>query len=195
MSERSPEALEAALAMLRRPQLALLARRSSLPRGIALLLEVAAGEPEALQHAETLTGRPEALLRKAASFFMEQVLLTRGSDSYRILGAGRGETPAELRRHMALILKWLHPDRVPVSGEAQHFDRSALAGLVTGAWENLKTSERRAAYDASRKTEAEPARQAARRPRGAFVLRKLPLHRIEREPLWTRLLTYLGRHR
>ncbi len=195
MSERSPEALEAALAMLRRPQLARLAQRSSLPRGVTLLLEVAAGESEALLEAQTLTGRPEALLRKAASFFMEQVLLSRASDSYRVLGAGSGATPAELRRHMALILKWLHPDRVPASGEVQHFNKSALAGLVTGAWENLKTGERRAAYDASRKTEVKTPYAAAGVASGTATPRRLALYRIEREPLWTRLLIYLARFR
>lgn len=195
MSERSPEALEAALAMLRRPQLTRFAQRSSLPRGMTLLLEVAAGEAEALQHAEMLTGRPEALLRSAASFFLEQVLLTRGSDSYRVLGSSRGETPAGLRRHMALILKWLHPDRVPASGEVQYFDRSALAGLVTGAWENLKTGERRAAYDASRPTEVKPRPLAARPAGSGSAARKPPPYRFEREPFWTRLLIYLERYK
>ena len=193
MSERSLEALEAALAMLRRPQLARLARRSSLPRGVTLLLEVAAGEPEALEEARKLTGRPEALLRQAASFFMEQVLLTRKADSYRVLGAGSGATPAELRRHMALILKGLHPDHVSPGGEARHFDMSALAGLVTGAWENLKTGERRAAYDASRKSEVKNPGQGAGAASFGCATRRLALYRIEREPLWTRLLIYLGR--
>ena len=193
MSERSPEALEAALAMLRRPQLAKLAQQSSLPRGITLLLEVAAGEPEALESAQTLTGRPEPLLRSAASFFMEQVLLGRRGDSYRILGAGSGATSAELRRHMALILKWLHPDRVQPGGEVQHFDQSALAGLVTAAWENLKTGERRAAYDASRKMQVKKAREDPVKRSAASAPRRLALYRIEREPIWTRLLVYLGR--
>jgi hypothetical protein len=179
--------------MLRRPQLARLAQRSSLPRGVTLLLEVAAGEPEALQEASMLTGRREGLLRKAASFFMEQVLLTRTGDSYRILGAPPSASPAELRRHMALILKWLHPDRVPSDGEVQYFGRSALAGLVTGAWENLKTGERRAAYDASRNAGGRGLPQDAGARRSAARSRRLSLYRIEREPLWTRLLVYLGR--
>ena len=43
-------------------------------------------------------------------------------------------------------LKWLHPDM-----ERNSDDRSVFAGLVTLAWEDLKTSERRAAYDAGQK--------------------------------------------
>ncbi len=160
-----------------------------------MLLEVAAEDPEALREAETLTGRPGAPLRRAASFFVEQVLLTRGSDSYRVLGCSSDANAAELRRHMALILKWLHPDRVQVSAGTQHFDRSAFAALVTRAWENLKNGERRAAYDANRKTEATEPRKGTAAGSSVSIPRRLALYRIEREPFWTRLLVYLGRFR
>lgn len=207
MSERNHEALEAALAMLRRPQLTRLARNSSLPKGVTLLLKVAAGQPDALQEAEALTGRPAALLRKAAGFFIEQVLLTRKSDSYRILGADSTASSHELRRHMAFILKWLHPDLVQASGAGRPFDKSALVSLVTAAWENLKTGERRSAYDEALRTEATGSARpafngstacAAKRPspppRSArrYRLRPSP-YEIEREPFWTRLLLYWGR--
>jgi len=208
MSARSPEALEAALAMLRRPQLARLAQRSSLPRGITLLLEVAAGEPDALVEAQALTGSPEPLLRKAAGFFMEQVLLSRKSDSYRILGTSSSASASELRRHLALILRWLHPDRLPPSGEGPHLDRSALVNVVTGAWETVKTGERRTAYDAARMAQPSRSRRESFRNRrgppaasGSRLLvrgpgrYKLALHRIERESFWTRLLSLLGRLR
>jgi hypothetical protein len=208
MSARSPEALEAALAVLRRPQLARLAQRSALPRGVTLLLEVAAGEPDALIEAQAITGRPEPLLRKAAGFFMEQVLLSRKSDSYRILGASSSASASELRRHLALILKWLHPDRLPPSGDGPHLDRSALVNLVTGAWETVKTGERRTAYDAARMAQLNHGRKATSRSRrGApaasgsrFLARrprrtKLALYKFEPESFWTRLLSYLGRLR
>ena len=110
MSERSPEALHAALAILSQPQLLQRARRSSLPRGMTLLLEVAAGDPDAIREAQAATGTSEAHLTKAAGFFTEQVLLHRNCDSYRILGASRGASAPQLRRHLAFILKWLHPD-------------------------------------------------------------------------------------
>ncbi len=103
MSQRSPEALHAALAILNRPQFLRRARRSSLPRGITLLLEVAAGDRDAIREAQAVTGSSEALLTEAAGFFTEQVLLNRSSDSYRILGADSSASPSQLRRHMALI--------------------------------------------------------------------------------------------
>jgi len=200
MSARSSEALATALTMARRPQLVRVLRQSPLPRGVTLLLEVAAGETEALREAVAQTGTPEAQLRKAASFFVEQVLLTRKSDSYRVLGARRESSPAELRRHMALILKWLHPDRKAASEDGQKFDQSALAALVTTAWETIKNPERRAVYDAG--LAPEPVKLRARGPalaRGGGgktpMHRRLSIQRIEREPLWSRLLGYLGRYR
>ena len=95
-------------------------------------------------------GRPEATLRKAAGFFIEQVLLSQGADHYRVLGGSRETSDANLRRHMALIMRWLHPDVVSGGGSAtDYFDRRLYAERVTGAWEGIKTKERRAVYDAS----------------------------------------------
>ena len=42
---------------------------------------------------------------------------------------------------MALLLRWLHPDL------DRHGERSVFAARVTRAWNDLKTQERRAAYD------------------------------------------------
>ncbi|MGO8780502.1 MAG: hypothetical protein ACLQKK_16565 [Rhodomicrobium sp.] len=208
MSERSSEALEAALAMLHRPQLSRFAQRSALPGGVTLLLEVAAGEPDALRESQRLTGRSEDLLKKAAGFFIEQVLLTRASDSYRILGTSSSASAKQMRYHMALILKWLHPDLIARSGGGPHIDKSALAGLVTGAWEALKTEDRRAAYDAELRLDPKNSSKeafqsslpgaAATAPAGLPSRHgpwggQLALYRIEREPLWIRLLSYLGR--
>ena len=205
MSQRSPEALHAALAILNRPQYLRAARRSSLPRGVTLLLEVAAGDRDAIGEAQAATGSSEALLTKAAGFFTEQVLLNRNCDSYRILGADSSASPAQLRRHMALILRWIHPDLVPGGGGGRHFDKTALAGLVTGAWETIKTEDRRAAYDAALRIEAGnrqrktfrgarkgspalPSRRPSRRSPGQLVL-----YKMERDFFWVRILRYFGR--
>ncbi|ADP69674.1 heat shock protein DnaJ domain protein [Rhodomicrobium vannielii ATCC 17100] len=143
---RSHEALSAALGMLSYPHLVRQARRSALPPGVTFLLEVAVGETRAVREAEALTGCSEMVLRKAAGFFIEQILLNRDGDNYRTLGASRETSNGEIRRHMALIMRWLHPDLFPNS---DGFDRSLYVGRVTGAWETIKTVERRAAYDTS----------------------------------------------
>jgi curved DNA-binding protein CbpA len=108
-------------------------------------------------------GRPAELVRMASAFFIEQLLLHPEADSYRVLGADRSATASELRRNMALLLRWLHPD-VDRRGA-----RSMFAGRVTGAWETLKTPERRAAYDKDRSTREatpRPRRGKSVRPRG-----------------------------
>ena len=156
---RSPEALATALGMLNCPPVTRRASRSPLPKGVTFLLEVAAGEDEALREANELTGRSEAALRKAAGFFIEQVLLSQGADHYRVLGGSRETSDANLRRHMALLMRWLHPDVVSGGGSATDcFDRRLYAERVTGAWEGIKTKERRAVYDASSRAVGGPIR-------------------------------------
>jgi DnaJ domain len=206
-------AIAAALAMLRDPRLARLAQRGPLPRGMTLLLEVAAGEAEALAAAHSMTSRSEATLQKAAGFFIEQVLLSRQADNYRVLGSSHDASAAELRRHMALLLKWLHPDLFESSGGDKGFNRSVYVNLVTNAWEALKTAERRASYDASlagREQDRRPGMRSAEHhgngvPSGAQAAgarmpharsrRRRILYRSQSGGFWTRLLFYFGRHR
>ena len=90
-------------------------------------------------------GRSRETVCEAAAFFIEQILLSPDADSYRVLGARPEATNYELRRNMALLLRWLHPDH---DGQGA---RSVFVGRVTRAWNDLKTQERRAAYDQSRR--------------------------------------------
>ena len=94
-------------------------------------------------------------LREAAAFYIEQIMLTPSADSYRVLGTRPGASDAELRQNLALLCRWLHSDVCQDQGRSVFFLR------ITEAWNNLKTPERRAAYDA-----ALDARLAARRRSG-----------------------------
>ena len=143
----SAEALAAALSMVKSPQLTSRAREVPLPQGVTFLLQVAAGEPDAVEEACRLTDQTEKHLRKAAGFFVEQVLLTQPIDHYRVLGCNRKSSNRDLRRHMALMMKWLHPDVAGDGSPKLGFDKSLYANRVTEAWEALKTDERRAVYD------------------------------------------------
>lgn len=135
------DALRTAITLVKVPAQVRALRTAPLPAGTLLLLNVAAGDCEAEKEAADLTGRPVELLREAAGFYIEQVLLYPGADSYRMLGA-HPETPAlDLRAHMAALMRWLHPD-LNRSGE-----RAQLATRVLRAWDDLKSSERRQAYD------------------------------------------------
>jgi len=211
MTEQRADAIAAALAMLRDPQLARLAQRAPLPKGMTMLLEVAAGEAAALASAHSITSRSEATLQRAAGFFIEQVLLNRQSDNYRVLGSSPNAPSADLRRHMALLLKWLHPDLFQSSGDDKAFNRSAYVSLVTEAWEALKTPGRRASYDASlasRERQSETGRPrhdgngmppgvhaaGARIPRGMSRGRPVP-YRFQYGGFLTRLFYFFGLYR
>lgn len=120
-------------------------RSKPLPEGVLTLLRIAAGDEEVTSEASASVGRSREIVRKAAAFFIEQILFCSDADSYRVLGAAPGATYAELRRNMALLLRWLHPDVDP------HGERAIFTQRVTRAWSDLKTDERRASYDRSKR--------------------------------------------
>ena len=136
-------ALKLAIDLLHVPSRVRHARTEALPDDIFILLEIAAGDSEVMNNAVNATGRTPELLQNAAAFFIEQILLAPDSDSYRVLGGNAQTTSSDLRRNMALLLRWLHPD---IEGNSIG-NRSVFAGRVTLAWDDLKTIERRAAYD------------------------------------------------
>jgi DnaJ domain len=137
----SVPALKAAVDLLHFPSQAAVIRASPLPCGLVVLLRIAAGNEEAIRQMSAAEGRSLEIIREAATFFLEQVLLHPDSDSYRVLGASCEASHAELRQNMSLLLQWLHPDL------DRHDPRSVFVARVTRAWNDLKTPERRAAYD------------------------------------------------
>jgi hypothetical protein len=137
-------ALRSAISLVSVPSQVRATRLAPLPDGTTLLLGVAAGDPDALAEAMALTGRTQEVLTSAAAFFIEQILLVPDADSYRALGCVPGASAGELRTNMALLMRWLHPD---VSTAAQ---KEVYVSLVTKAWEDVKTPDRRQAYDAAR---------------------------------------------
>lgn len=145
------DALRLALYVFHLPSAVRQARERQLPTGVPRLLEVAAREPGAAESAGLALERPPEVVRDACSFFIEQVLLAPGADAYRILGSERSVSEATLRRHMALMQRWAHPD-LDRSGE-----KAGHASRVAAAWESLKTQERRAAYDAAHPPRANQA--------------------------------------
>lgn len=160
-------AIAAAISLADRPASVRLAKSAPLPAGISLLIAVAARDEQSITAASRQTGRTPRDLQKAASFFIEQVLFADDTDSYRILGVSVNAGSEEIRRNMAMLMRWLHPDvrhggaAPQVDGAAeQGFDRSIYAALVSRAWDNLKTSDRRSKYDATH------VRPTAHRSRG-----------------------------
>jgi hypothetical protein len=136
MSGRQPQALRAAIDLLRIPSQVRALRAAPLPPGILLLLRLAAAESDAEHEAQKINKHAPEANRAAAIFFIEQVLLASNSDAYRMLGLDKTASAAELRRHMAYLLKWLHPDL----GNDPH--KARLARRVLVAWNEIKTGAR-----------------------------------------------------
>src|SRR5215471_13432605 len=140
------EALRLAIDLLHVPSRVRQVRFDHLPEGVPFLLRIAAGDSSAMREASWATDRPAEVIREAAAFFIEQILLAGESDSYRVLGATPNATSSELRHNMALLMKWLHPD------SARDGAHSVFVNRVTMAWDDLKTPERRTAYDRAKHT-------------------------------------------
>lgn len=196
----SAEALVTALAMVSYPHLTGRVRASQLPKGITYLLQVAAGDNEALSKAKEQTGQTDRHLKKAAGFFVEQILLSQPDDYYRVLGCNRTDATGKLRQHMALIMKWLHPDAILNDSPSIGFDRSLYANHITEAWEALKTEDRRAAYNTKidARIREHPASDVGA-PKGisdAETRRRTPLYRVPPRPIgfWSHFFSmFIGR--
>jgi DnaJ-class molecular chaperone len=145
---RDAIALRIAIDLIHIPSRVRTARSEPLPAGVYMVLCIASGEEAAVCEAVASTGRSRDVIQRAAVFFIEQVLLCPNADSYRVLGATCDATNSELRRNMALLMRWLHPDMDP-EGRC-----SVFASRVTRAWNDLKTVERRAAYDREKRSMA-----------------------------------------
>jgi hypothetical protein len=167
-------AIRVAIELLHVPSRVHIARNEALPADVVLLLRIAAGEAEAEEMAVASTGRSRELIRRAATFFIEQVLLCPNSDSYRVLGADSQASSGELRRNMALLVKWLHPDK---DRQGQNV---VFANRVTHAWDDLKTPERRASYNEGRRLAS--AQEHVKKSRSASSSKRMfvSLHRKHR---------------
>jgi hypothetical protein len=130
------EALKVAIDLFHLPSQVRVVRSLPLPKGTEFLLRLASGETRAAREAEMHGDRSANANRAAAIFFIEQILLSPESDEYRILGLDHTATKAELRAHMALLLKWLHPDLT----SNEH--KSLMARQVIEAWNKIKVSKR-----------------------------------------------------
>lgn len=133
-------AIKTALSLLSVPSRGRQVRRSQLPSGTDMLIRIAIDPLTAEAVSESLHRDP-GQLSEAASFFIEQILLAPGGDSYRTLGASRESTSNVLRQNFVYLCKWVH------AAEREGFAGPAYLVRITQAWNNLKTQDRRATYD------------------------------------------------
>jgi len=184
-------ALAQALNLLRTPSLASRYRSAPLPPGVALVIRVAGEDTEAETEAlARCGGRPIEAIRDAARFYIAQILFDPRSDAYRTLGLDSYATREELRSNMALLLKWLHPDK-DVAGE-----NAVFVGRIIKAWDRLKTEDRRTDYDmklleAQQHTRQGIPRRTARRrnqSRSRLLSRMAVEKMAGQQPSWRRKL-------
>lgn len=129
-------AMEAALALARTPSLVHAMRREPLPPGVALLLRIVAQEQGAAAEAAAESGRDERHLHTVAELYIQQVMLFSGADPYRVMGADKGADRADIRKHLRLLMTWLHPDK-----NASEW-RSVFASRVLDAWQTVSAADR-----------------------------------------------------
>jgi hypothetical protein len=125
------QALDAALALSRAPNMVRLLRRQPLPTGISFLLQILTGDPQALNEATRLTGLGENDLIAVVELYVLRVMLFRGASPRRVLGIEDGAERGQIRRHMGYLMGWLHPDK---SGNTW---RIAFSRRVLEAWRQI----------------------------------------------------------
>lgn len=136
------DALEWALALLRAPGERHALRGKPLPAGMDRLLGVAAGTlPEGLEDTARAFNETQATIQEAAQFYAREVLLFPQADAYRVLGVDAAAPAEQIKSHYRLLQLWLHPDRSDSHGDA------VFAARVNHAWNQLRSPERRQAYD------------------------------------------------
>lgn len=164
-------ALRVAIGLVPVPSRVRMLMAARLPESVPFLLRIAAGDRDATQEAAELTGKTPETVQAAAAFFIERILFAHDSDSYRIVGTRQSTPAADLRRNLVLLLNWMHADA------GQNAERSIFARRVTGAWNNLMTPERHAAYDMAKKArETEHRTRRAGRSNGSSAV---PRHHNE----------------
>ncbi|MCC7096503.1 MAG: DnaJ domain-containing protein [Thermomonas sp.] len=143
-------ALEWALALLSAPAERYRLRQRPLPPGVGELLAVAASvAPDATdvalpQRGLLQTGESAATLREAARFYAREILFHADADAYRTLGVAADAPAEQIKANHRLLQVWLHPDRQYAG------DDSIFAARVNAAWNQLRSEDRRRAYDAER---------------------------------------------
>jgi hypothetical protein len=118
------DAIEAALALYRQPSLARQMEHAELPAGMIDVLRVAAAPLEDTQSVADDLGADAQELFDASLFFLQTSLFHPGANDARIMALGADATPAQLRDHKRLLLKWLHPDRNRNNWENKLFNRA-----------------------------------------------------------------------
>ena len=145
MNGAAGTALEWALALLHAPAERHRLRQKPLPPGVGEVLAIAANvAPDELDGAATRLRETPANVLEAARFYAREILFHADADAYRTLGVTDEATTDQIKAHFRWLQIWLHPDR------QQSGDDSVFAARVNQAWNQLRSDDRRRAYDLER---------------------------------------------
>lgn len=145
MNGATGTALEWALALLHAPVERHRLRQKPLPPGVGEVLAIAANvAPEELETAATRLREPAGKVLEAARFYAREILFHAEADAYRTLGVTEEASTDQIKAHFRWLQIWLHPDR------QQSGDDSVFAARVNQAWNQLRSDDRRRAYDLER---------------------------------------------
>ncbi len=121
--------------------LELLKGQVALPHGIENLLSFAL-KYQSARDVNDLEGKERF---DAVMFFIENVLLAKGANYYRILGLNRSASDGEIKKNHRLMIRLFHPDRI---GDEDVW-RAGFASRINAAYNTLIHLESRQAYDSS----------------------------------------------
>ncbi|MCC2096587.1 MAG: hypothetical protein KDJ29_06825 [Hyphomicrobiales bacterium] len=172
-------AIDQALDLYRLPRKVDAYRSQPLPADVNVLLQALANDPDDAVALPLDQFNIDASPSEVLGFYIEQIMLFPGSSAYRTLGAFEDDSRETLRSNMALLLRWLHPDRN--SDE----DRTIFANRVLEAWEMVKTPARRKAYDL--KLREGRRRKASQPPQSEPVITSLAAAGVSSPPVYRNL--------
>jgi hypothetical protein len=98
-------------------------------------------------------GTSPDVIKSAALFFLRQVLLTPGSDHYRVLGLSRDASRETIRRHYHLLVRIFHPDQSEGDPERD----VGYTARLNDAYDTLRRPDARLRYD--RQLTSNPSRR------------------------------------
>ena len=148
MNAQYSPALHQAIDAFRAPALYLRLREHKLPEDMLLLLRIAAGDSQAIELGESMSSETASAVKEAAVMFIQHLMFYPGSSSFRVLGVEPSASDAQIKEHYRWLVRWLHPDRNADEWDAVYAER------VTLAWQDLRTPDRRLAYEESLAHEA-----------------------------------------
>ena len=136
-----PRALSQALHLVSEPEFARTLRARPFPEDTGELLFILGNNPRV----EVADGRFDIAIEDVAFFAAEnyvmRVMFAPHATAYRVLGVNPGAPRSQIRRHMALLMLWLH------SNCRADATRAQCSAKVLAAWQLLRCERRRLAYD------------------------------------------------